>query len=182
MDSTDPHVLEWKETQDVHTRSIPQKMEFNKIAADFGLLIVKSALVLNGGALLALPAYISAINAEPQADAELLYTSAACFIGGIILATLTAYCAYLNFLSHAGIVESQSESEIIEIEEDYDITHQHRLAPHRKVSRDELQKWTGIHTKIANCTVLLAQIFGLATYVLFIVGCYYGGRVMLGGV
>jgi len=171
----------WKETQDVHQRINGQLTDLLKISADFGLLIVRSAIVLNGGALLALPAYFSAVkNAELLNSTELL-TAAVWFIVGIILAILTSYCGYVNFQANAHVLMAEREKEILEIEEGYDTTHKHRLAKDRKFTREYWQKSEEKGTKFVNWTLWLAQIFGFGSYIAFIVGSYCGGLAMTAG-
>lgn len=176
-----PHELTWKETQDAYLRFNPRVIESQRLSAAYAQLAVRSALVLNGGALFVLPAYISTVSSTDESIPEItLLVAAAFFIAGILTAVLCAYFAYWNYTFHSWDHEYDLKKEIQEIKEGYDTTHQIRLEKARDRWHEDLDDLKAKNGKRINLTAWIGNALGVISYIAFVVGCYFGGRAMLG--
>lgn len=168
------------EQQDVWERTTPLHLEYMQGSRTYGEVAVKSSLVLNGGALLAFPAYIAALgNPGDSLPVGLISTSATLFVVGIIAGAFTALLAYLNFQMHSVIVQVERDQEIEKIEADYDILTQHRLKKRREANRVWAEGISMRYNKYVDITFWTAVLLGCTAYVLFVAGAYFAGKAMV---
>ncbi|MGQ2927410.1 MAG: hypothetical protein ACT6RL_14965 [Neoaquamicrobium sediminum] len=149
-------------------------------SVSYGLAATRSAFLLNGGILFALPAYVSAT----RGDASTIVTSnitwaAGCYVVGVLFAALVCLVAYLNFQWHAHNVEMERLTEFSKIEEGYDETYAHRLRESRERYREQLNKITASLEGRINLTAKLGVACALCSYIAFIAGCFFAARAML---
>jgi hypothetical protein len=79
-------------------------------SAAYGQLALKSAFMLNGGALIAFPAYVQFWNTLPK---EFVGLSVVLFVAGLVLAALAAFLAYANWgfgSDKYGLIRAQGEA------------------------------------------------------------------------
>src|SRR6516165_1550708 len=68
---------------------------------------IKSVFALNGGGLIALPAFIALFKVEPQLARNWIIGAGAVFIAGLILAALTSLFGYLSaMIAHESVENS----------------------------------------------------------------------------
>ena len=153
---------------------------FFSASVSYGLAATRSAFVLNGGILFALPAYVSATREHGSSVVTSNITWAAgCYVIGVLFAALVCLVAYLNFQWHAHNVEMERLSQFSKIEEGYDDIYTHRLRESRERYREQLDE---IVTKLEgriNWTAKLGIAFALCSYIAFIAGCFFAARAML---
>jgi hypothetical protein len=87
------YIEDWKTTVGHHFE-LASKSTDRQIA--YGSLALKSAYVLNGGGLLALPAFAQIFKVNDVVTAS-LFDAGALFICGIVAAALSTLGSYLNF-------------------------------------------------------------------------------------
>ncbi|MDP2737627.1 MAG: hypothetical protein Q8O82_02710 [Pseudorhodobacter sp.] len=74
-----------------------------KALYEYGVLLIKNLLLLNGGALVALPAIASVLSEEAKSHVA---GSAICFVTGLSLAMICGYFTHLNWLfQHSAYLE-----------------------------------------------------------------------------
>jgi hypothetical protein len=149
-------------------------------SVSYGLAATRSAFLLNGGILFALPAYVSATrgNTLPLVTSNILW-AAGCYVIGILSAALVCLVAYLNFQWHAHNVEMERLSQFSKIEEGYDNTYTHRLREPRERYREELGKIVASLEVRITLTAKMGIAFAVLSYIAFIVGCVFAARAML---
>jgi hypothetical protein len=149
-------------------------------SVSYGLAATRSAFLLNGGILFALPAYVSATRDKATAEVTHYIVWAACsYVVGIVCAAVVCLVAYLNFQWHAHNVEMERLQQFSKIEEGYDTTFTHRLKEPRDRHRTELEAITASLEGKINMTARLGVLFALLSYLAFVVGCYFAAHAML---
>jgi len=134
----------------------------------YGSLPVKSAILINAGALLVFPAFISAIEISSLVPVKLAFWS---FALGILTAALSSFFAYLNFGAHSssaataiGIDHFQSWNEATEFESP-------EIKTWSEDSTKEMHEEYEALYKRMDTTNWGSIIFGFLSYILFIIGC-----------
>jgi len=175
----------WRQAQaekkDIFDTYHPVFLALIRASIDYGQLAVRSSFILNGGALLAMPAYLAragAVVAENNVYGIIL--AAACYIAGIIFAALCSYAAFFNFERNAYQVEWEILKKISEIEENYDGVAFHRMKDVREDYRNKLEAGIKRFGWWAHATTWISHIFGVFSYIAFVFGCFFAGKVMLG--
>lgn len=87
------------------------RLDFEKIAADFAKLLVSNLLILNAGALGAIPAIslFAGVQTLPiQRKLDLFICPGIAFAFGALMALLCGFVAYLNYAAAAGEQEAQA--------------------------------------------------------------------------
>jgi hypothetical protein len=147
----------------------------------YGQLAVRSAFLLNGGILFALPTFIIAVRSgSVQTDPANLIVPSALFATGVLFAALTCLSAYYNFQYNLFGIESERLREFSSIEEGYDLDSVHRLKKSRKDYRASLDKDISNFESVVKWTVRTGIGFALASYLCFFGGCYFTAIAMLG--
>lgn len=70
---------------------------------EYGILCLKNLFLLNGGALVAMLAFVGNVaekHAAIDLKAQTIVNASACFVGGLVCTVVGAFCGYLNFQAH----------------------------------------------------------------------------------
>jgi hypothetical protein len=142
--------------------------DYVAISAEYGKLLVTNLMVINAGALLVFPSLLETLK-----DGKINLIAASCaanfFVGGLVLAGLCGYAAYLNFMwlaQSAGydenlqIFRNKCTPEMLEIE----------------LNKVEIAKLTGNIKKnnnLGQTSLYVGNVLGLASGIAFCLGCYY---------
>lgn len=149
-------------------------------SVSYGLAATRSAFLLNGGILFALPAYVSATRDKSSVEITSgILWAAGSFVLGLIFAALVCFVAYLNFQWNAHHVEMERLSQFSKIEEGYDETYSHRLKDPRERHRAELLDIGNTLETNINLTAKFGMGFAFLSYIAFVVGCYFAACAML---
>lgn len=135
-------------------------------AVDFASIAIKATFVMNGGALVALPAILQFAD-KGRISTQSLLVSVILFVVGIVLATITNFLAYKSMLVASDGHENEVSARAVEVIEWYypseDPTpNQAKIKTYRADAQDKF-KWA---QRLANLGVLG---FGLSA-VAFIIG------------
>jgi len=122
----------------------------------YGTVGIQAALVLNGGALGALPATIGALTSAPRA--ELAY-SAIPFVLGILAAGISVLFAYLNFEWHAQLEDLRADNGARSIE------HMYYGAPANLVDTTAKSKWYESAIERSQITSVVCAILGFLSFI-----------------
>jgi hypothetical protein len=142
--------------------------DYVAVSADYGKLLVTNLMVINAGALLIFPSLMGVLKRD-QIDLDAASFAAFMFIIGLVAAGLSGYAAYLNFMwlglssAHDDNVydfKSKCTSEMLEHEAN-------------KISIIKMEKSAQRYNSAASLSFYLGNIIGLASGVVFCVGCYY---------
>ncbi|MBC2859502.1 hypothetical protein [Stappia sp. 28M-7] len=148
-------------------------------SASYGMLAVRSAFILNGAALFALPpVYISLLREAPQQEPSLLYLPATMFVLGIVFAALCAGGAYINFQIGALSERFEKNTESINIIKYNDNQYYER---NEKIYDDYIKEIQPSIAKISRWvtgTAWVSLLFGILSFVLFFIGCYFAGGAL----
>jgi len=174
-DEKTPFELVQAKKQEVWERISPQILAHLNASAGYGQLAVRSAMLLNGGALFAFPAFISSTGKLAIISDTLVLLSGGSFIAGIVFAAICSYLAYLNFQFNVFSLDWQRLKEFSEIEEGYDYTSKHRMKKDRAEYRNELDAGITKFEKRVWWTMLIGNISGILSYLTFIIGCFLAG-------
>ena len=151
----------WKYTVEYYRVSIDG---YRSSAFEYGILIVKNLFILNGGALVALPALASLDNFESFGS---FYLCAALYVAGILLVMAASFVIHLNWAAlEASEVESRDRS-LRRMSLDY-------LGPEYQ-DEDVVKAETvaGIpKKKTINLYYYLGYIFGLSSFAAFVSSTY----------
>lgn len=146
---------------------LPHLLASNKwteVSAEFALTAVRSALVVNGGALVALPPLMEWAGDLQRGS---LVSSSSWFVGGLLLAFVTLLLAYYNFLFMSQVENTRAHKAAIRINNPV-------AAREEKLSEIEDYKDQSSKEKRSNCFVALTQAFGVVSLVAS-VGCFLFG-------
>lgn len=84
-------------------------LQADKAAVDFSILGIKSAYILNGGALLGLPAFTSFLQIAPHESGKSLIIVACCFGFGLISAIITNILSYFT-VCYFGVAQNYTHT------------------------------------------------------------------------
>ncbi len=168
------------EIESLRKRGSDTHVAFRNLSGNFSQLAIRSAMVINGGAMFAGLAFIGALT---SADAESNYWAGfiaawVCFAGGIAFAAACTLAAYLNYESHALRELSNTEVEVIRISKSY---YPDFYSDQTKAIEDNTAFWSEEiekHEKIIVTSQKFGLGFAIVSYVLFIVGCTVVGVTM----
>jgi len=161
----DPRFVHLLTRWDAEVRSLEkQGWEAQKIAQDFAKLALSSALVLNGGALLALPPLMQWLSHDGRTQVA---GQAFWFLLGVISATIATMFAYTNWIWIKDEQNTQGTKRARELECDYLRTDVGEDKRH-KAAKDRL-KWL---PRVVNGTAMAGVFFAILAYVFFCTGAY----------
>jgi hypothetical protein len=142
--------------------------DYVAISADYGKLLVTNLMVINAGALLVFPSLLQALKRD-EINLSAASFAALMFVVGLVLAGLCGYAAYLNFM-WLGLSSAYQDNlrdfqlkcspEMLEFEEN-------------KTTITKIEKSIQKNDFAGNTCLYLGNLFGLASGVVFCVGCYY---------
>lgn len=166
----------------IYSRSSGEYVAFHGISAAYGQLTVRSALLLNGGALFAMPAFFAAIlgTDEARAVADAIVLAAGLYVAGIIFAALCSALAYANYQAGAFQNLTEGYSEILDVQEQHDQTTFHRNKEWRDNYRTENKRRLRFLDRFLRWTTWIAVVLGACSYVCFVAASYRAGVALLG--
>ena len=152
---------------------------YHDSASRFSTLLVSNLMLMNGGALLALPTLLDKLTiANTASKSEIVYAMAE-FVSGVISATICGYASYLNY----GLLGTHryKQSYVDQLKLMYpdpkklDETSSSWLAStlenyQQKMSKQERYIWF---------TFWIGNISGVLSLVFFVVGCFSGRYALL---
>ena len=174
-----PFELQRAEKKEVWDRTNPFFLGFLQASASYGQLATRSALLLNGGALFALPPFAAAMSGTTNVGPTLIQP-ASCFVVGIVTAALCAYAAYWNFQYNIAQLGEMVAKEMSEIEEGYDDTYKHRLQKSRADFQQERTRGITKFGRRISLTLWFANAFGVFSYIAFVTGSWLLKSVFVG--
>ena len=138
--------------------------ESGKALFEYGVLLIKHLLLLNGGALVALPAIASVLPEDALANVP---NSAFCFVVGLILAFVCGYFTHVNWvLQNSAHIElrNQRARELAYVYLGPDFQE------HSKIESDRINKQP--HKRSIWWTFSIAHVTGIASLLSLFLGCY----------
>ncbi|MCW8914847.1 MAG: hypothetical protein OQK24_03220 [Magnetovibrio sp.] len=143
-------------------------------ASDFGKFTLRSIFLLNGGAMIALPAFGQLVD---KIDASLLSTSLGWFAGGLSVVTIAMLFAYFSLSATAiswrcamdGSASSLNQEQAKEGEKD-----------NFNTAIENFEKDRVRYNKYSDVFEFLAIIFAVAGLIAFIVGANSGASMLTG--
>jgi hypothetical protein len=170
-----------KQISSIEDRAASYFLSLHAISGDYGQLAVRSALVLNGGAIFAMPAFFAAIQSESEIHQSLngIVFSATTYVLGIIASALCSFVAYANYQAAAEEFMEEAQLQILEIQERFDDVTFHRNQPWRALNREEKRKRISLLSKFGSWTTWIGVGLGFSAYFLFCLGCFIAARTLL---
>lgn len=145
----------------------------------FSSLLLRTSITLNGGALVAMPVYFSALGRFTDTFSDDITHSAAIFVLGIITACFGAYFGYLNNIGMANSLSKQSQIEMNNMTSELFMGVDDDLVDYIKKDTDELEKKLGTKINPVSLTFWFGNIFGIISYIFFTYGCFLFREIML---
>jgi hypothetical protein len=148
---------------DLNLASNPMRrdaIEYFKESSSWARLSVQYALIVNAGAIAALP---HLLDGERKIPLVVAASAAGWFAGGIVLAADCCLAAYLNYQAHGTRQFNEQALEVL-------------TARHRHFEQDTQAEVAKRLTEIKNCniaidlTVFLGIVFGMCAWVVFMWG------------
>ncbi len=151
--------------------TVLQQMSFTG-ALDYGKMLLRTAVVVNAGALVVVPAYIGlAAGAGNPVPIDRLYGAGAWLAGGLACAVFACYAAYVNLMILEAIYEDQHAMQIGYIEA--------WGAKDRDKTRAKALNLLAKKDRVATWWMAAANLLGLLSYTAFVIGCYTAAQVLL---
>ena len=174
---TDDQRLEraWQARQEITSRQDAKVMAWIAASAEYGRLVLNSALLLNGGALFVLPAYIAQVG-PAKVEATPLILSAGSFILGIVLAAICGSAAFCNFQAAAESARVEGEQGRSGIDGLYDSDSDKERRVRLDTGLQKLQEATG---QVLTRTLRIGLSTCAASFVAFGTGCIFAAQAML---
>ncbi|GAB2206053.1 hypothetical protein ROS1_28690 [Roseibium sp. ROS1] len=151
-----------------------------QLAAAYGQIALRSALVLNGGALFAGLAFMGAIakGDSLQSISTGFFAASACFVFGIFGAALGSFAAYKNFIHGAEWIVFDTEIEATEKSKKYFSSYyMENREEYENTQLKNTNKRDDVGKKLDQ-TALFSTVLGISSYIFFTVGCIVvGGTV-----
>ena len=151
-----------------------------KYAVDFSLMTVKTGALLNGGALVALPAFGAFFKVSVVATGHEFYVSGLSFVIGLLASWLSMAAAYWTNAFHAGAIFAARDTQVNTLA----IIHDQAFGSDPKLTKDErpkFKKQEKFRARIKICFHILATLFCLVSFGAFIYGAVIGGEALLIG-
>jgi len=164
-----------------HIESVAAQQVSSYIAGSiqFATILVANLMIMNGGALLAFPAYLNGTKEGAPIRTDMIVSSATWFVVGIVLAAIAGYSAYLNFQFHARSRILESYKENIGVDEAHDAEPSQGLLNWRVTTKGDLDRRLGRSEMWINSTFWVGQSSGIGSLVSFVAGCYYARQAIL---
>jgi hypothetical protein len=173
-----PMEEEKRTVANIHARYDPRIVGLEEASYSFAKVAVQSAFLINGGALVAAPAYLAAISPLGVTLAAVT-PSFICFVVGIFFAATCAYAAYINFQAVAFVDMHQRDMEVLAASEKYTPQFLHRMKVPRDAYRKVYERKAKRAERLAGLTLALGNVFGLASFASFVAGCFFLARTLL---
>lgn len=140
----------------------------NKNIAEFAQAALKSAFLLNGGALIVLPTLDKVFSGGVGVA---LITPIAFFVGGLVCCSLATFAAYVSYRHESDRLDNAIAAMMIIVNEKY---HPNKHTEHNENEKRRLQA----QEKIAGSRVSIWSYVGILVYALsvscFVLGAVYG--------
>ena len=131
---------------------------------EYGVMIIKYLILLNGGALVALPAVAVMIGGEGKV---LTISSATFYILGLVLAMICAYTSHLNWLFAASSFEELSNRRSKELTYTY-LGEKYQSLTEVEQNREKGEPFW----RSRQCTFYLTHLIGILSLACFSYGCF----------
>ena len=151
---------------------------FNRIGADFALGGIKAVFILNGGALIALPAFAGVFRWGSSANADLLTWAVGFFVGGLILSAAAYLLGYLVVNAEARRSQELLNWRSRSVREYY---HPPKDAQESAQIISGAKKLEGKWGRIAFWLMISTIIVAVGALVSFIVGAFFGWQMFSQG-
>lgn len=143
-----------------------QFVQWTEISAQFGLTSLRSIIVLNGGALVALPPLMQWLD---EAQRQSIFSISLFFVVGVLLSVVSTFIGYLNFNCLAQLSDARASIRAMDVNNQY--------SPNRK-PLDELdiyvaeKKRERKYEKLVDVTQVFAVLVGLSALAAFCWGVF----------
>lgn len=172
----------WQEANAHLTRANSIYITMHNISASYAQLAVRSAILLNGGALFAMPAFFAAIMGKEVAEAivvSAMVKAGALFIAGIVAAAVCCLIAYIDYQLNAESERGEAHLETQNLFEKYDADTFHRMKKDREEYRTEMKTFLQRISKWNSRTSQLGLLSGILSYVFFCWASYIAGMAII---
>ena len=171
----------WQETDALRSRGDAVFIAMHNNSSAFAQLSLRSALLLNGGALFALPAFFASMKttAEIQKVVPDILWAAQLFVVGILLAALSSFIGYVSYQLFAEIHLGEGGLAAVKVEEREDPEASNAMRKARTDYFEEVKPWISRRQTGNFIASWAAVICGLSSYVFFCWACYVSGGALI---
>ncbi|WP_168693120.1 hypothetical protein [Labrenzia sp. 5N] len=172
--------LGFSEIEAIRKRGNDTHIAFRNYSVAFSQLALRSAFLMNGGAMFAGLAFLGALSRASDDNTYLtgFIVACACFVVGIIAAAAAALSAYLNYESHSLREQYETKRDALS----KSVSHFPDLYVDQQQAVDaDNSNWNAEiikHEKIIIDTQKWAVGFGVTSFILFMIGCVVVGGTM----
>ncbi|MCR9060610.1 MAG: hypothetical protein NXI02_24960 [Rhodobacteraceae bacterium] len=172
--------LRFAEIEAIRKRGHDAHMAYRGLSATFSSMAIRSALLLNGGAMFAGLAFIGALarSDSEESVAGGFIAASVCFIFGIATAALAAFMAYENYEAQSDHEQCTSHKDVLNMSVKF-FPEDHKNGMD-KVDADNKHwdKEIDFHENKIVKTQRWAIRYGIASYLFFIAACIIVGETM----
>lgn len=159
-----------KALEPIRSRLSSEKIAFHNISSSYIQITIRSAIILNGGALVGLPTFFTVIyNRDiPDHIINLVVSNSVIFVFSIILAVVSSFTSYFNIHKIIELLDYRQDHDMYNIKLLYNDVTDKEYAD-IKSKHERALKYTD---KIAKWTYYFVLLFIILSYSVFFVGCY----------
>lgn len=153
--------------------SLDEAAESRKLATEYAQIALKSAFLVNAGALVALPPLMQWLSA---AQRRLIPTSAWLFVIGLMLAAICALLAYANFALIARVDSSDANVLAVQVAVNYGLRDASELK-----SESHLKE-VGVRASRSRWilgTMISSLVSGIGSYIAFFIGVFTFRQIVM---
>ena len=167
----------------VWDRTVPLEVEYMANATQFSSLVVRSAFLLNGGALVIFPTFLAALKDNPESiDEKLVMTAALFLIVGILFAAFCSWLAYMNYNWTVHRVSYERGRDLLLIDEYHDVATFHSKRDYRDRTLLWYKERLVRNSRLTEWSFYVSNVSGIFSYLFFFIGAYYSGRSIFAAV
>jgi hypothetical protein len=142
-------------------------------AIEFAQTVIKSGFILNGGALVAVPAFVTMFSIDARGDMTTLLQSGGLFVVGLLAMWLAAGCGYFATLANALVLQEQRRIATRRLHDFYNAKASRPSdvleEEHRASNYNQKFLWSRA----------IGIVLSIVSFVAFVIGVYFGTRVLL---
>lgn len=153
-----------------------EKERSRELSSGFAQMGIKSMFILNGGSLIALPAFAEIANKNIAENIPLFVGSISCFVVGLALTALATLFAYLSLDANTAELENSGTVVRFDLIKGRDpAAFSKDQEQERETSEKERQRFNGLTQTLA----LIAMRVAIASLVAFIAGAGLGILILV---
>ncbi len=161
----------WNDDYKVTVEPIENELQWSLTGVrEYGLLLVKNMFLINAGALVAAPAYATAMK-QKELLLGILWWPICLFIAGLIAGGLCGFFAYLNFSRSAHHKIFMRSKETNRLNDLYFFTADPKIVKDRTIFDHDMENQIQNHAKWTGRYHWLSISSGLLSFAFFVFGC-----------